>query len=124
MVWRKWSTIIYIIIANYFVFGALATWVFPVPPQTAPKRTPYPTFTLSVQELQRVEPLTYDFLTPSATPTITGTLPTATLTVTRTVRGTLTISPTITATGASVMAAPTLTATQTPRGTIAPMTKP
>lgn len=94
MPWRNWSVIVTLILAHYLIFSMIGTWVFPVPPRTIPTHTPQPTFTPGEPPLQRVEPLGYDFLTPSATPTVTGTPPTETPTptVTRTPR--VTLSPT------------------------------
>jgi len=71
MVWRNWSVIVVLLLANYLVFSVLATWVFPVPPVTPIARTPMPTFTPGGKAFQQVEPLKYEFLTPS--PTITPT---------------------------------------------------
>jgi hypothetical protein len=80
MAWRNWSVILLLILANYVVFSILATLVFPVPPQTPPTHIARPTFTPGTPPLQAVGTLTYDFLTPSATPTPTGIPPTATAT--------------------------------------------
>ena len=80
MAWRNWSVILLLILANYVVFSILATLVFPVPPQTPPTHVARPTFTPGTSPLQPVGTLTYDFLTPSLTPTTTGAPPTATAT--------------------------------------------
>ncbi|MBI4786094.1 MAG: hypothetical protein HY782_03490 [Chloroflexi bacterium] len=83
MNWRNTSVIVVLILANYLVFGTLATFVFPPTPVTAPTRLVKATFTPGVVELQNVGTLTYDFLTPTKTPTFT---PTVTITATGTVR--------------------------------------
>lgn len=84
MAWRRGSTLIVLILANYLVFSLLATWVFPAPPLTPPTHVPRPTFTPGGDPLRNVDPLAYDFLTPSATPTATGAPPTETPTTTAT----------------------------------------
>ncbi len=80
MPWRKWSVILVLILANYIVFSILATVVFPVPPKALSTHVTEPTFTPGAMPLQRVGTLTYDFLTPSPTSTLTGTPPTPTRT--------------------------------------------
>lgn len=77
---RNLSIVVVLVLANYLVFSTLAVLAFPATPITPPARTAEPTFTPGAQPLQRVGTLTYDFLTPSATPTSTGTPPTATAT--------------------------------------------
>jgi len=71
---RNWSIIVVLILANYLVFSTLAVLVFPPKPVTPPTHAAQSTFTPGAQPLQRVDSLTYDFLTPSPTATITGTL--------------------------------------------------
>ncbi len=79
MPWRNWSVLIVLVLANYVVFSIIGTLLFPVTPLAAPTHVAHPTFTPGGQMLQRVEPLTYEFLTPSPTltatytPTVTGT---------------------------------------------------
>lgn len=73
MHWRNWSIIVVLVLANYLVFSTLAVLVFPPKPIAAPTHAVEPTFTLGPQ-LQRVGPLSYDFLTPSPTATITTTV--------------------------------------------------
>jgi len=111
MVWRRWSVIVVLLLANYLVFGMLATWVFPVPPVTPIARTPMPTFTPGGKQLQQVDPLTYEFLTPSPTVTLTR-RPGATGTpATR-------VPATITATAAATGTPTTPSATDTPATTV------
>ena len=99
MPWRNWSVIIVLVLANYVVFSIIGTLLFPVIPPTVPTHVAYPTFTPGGQILQRVEPLMYEFLTPSptptetATPTVTGTPPTNTPTPKSTVTPTGTFTP-------------------------------
>ncbi|MDE3090180.1 MAG: hypothetical protein KGJ80_12425 [Chloroflexota bacterium] len=80
MTWRNWSIIVVLLLANYLVFSALAVVVFPPKTVIPPTHVVQPTFTPGAPPLQRVDPLNYDFLTPSPTATIS---PTATLTPTR-----------------------------------------
>ncbi len=77
MVWRSWSVIAVLLLANYLVFSTLATFVFPPAPLTAPVHAAQPTYTPGIVELHNVGMLTYDFLTPTitATPTVTPTQP-------------------------------------------------
>ncbi len=92
MPWRKWNVIIVLILANYVVFGLLATFVFPVKAPAPLIHTPQPTFTPGIRPLQRVGTLSYDFLTPSpratntsastVIPTVTPTPPDATVSAT------------------------------------------
>ena len=77
MNWRNWSIIIVLVLANYLVFSALAVLAFPPKQIEPPTRAAQPTFTLGAQPLQRVSPLSYDFLTPSPTLALTGTPPAA-----------------------------------------------
>ncbi len=70
---RMLSIIIVLVLANYLVFSTLAVLAFPPKPVTPPIHTIQPTFTPGAQPLQRVDPLTYDFLTPSPTATIPAT---------------------------------------------------
>lgn len=107
MPWRNWSVIIVLVLANYVVFSIIGTLLFPVTPAAAPTHAARPTFTPGIQEPQRVGTLSYDFLTPSPTPTLTGT-PTWTGTPTKPV----TPSPTLKSTGV-----PTSTVTETPPAT-------
>lgn len=72
MPWRKWNVILVLILANYVVFGLLATFVFPVQAPAPLVHTPQPTFTPGVKPLQRVGTLSYDFLTPSPRATNTS----------------------------------------------------
>ena len=106
--WRNWSVIVILILANYLVFSLLAVLVFPAPQITAPTHVPKPTFTPGGKILKQVDPLTYEFLTPTApatrgTPTRpssatlapTGTVTaTLTITATETITATLTVTPT------------------------------
>ncbi len=85
--WRTWSVIVVLLLANYLVFSSLATLVFPPTPITAPTHAAKPTFTRSIIELRNVGTLSYDFLTPTVTPTITAT-PTLTATATLTIPST------------------------------------
>jgi len=71
MPWRNWSVIIILVLANYVVFSIIGTLLFPVVPPAPATHVARPTFTPGAQSLQRVEPLTYEFLTPS--PTVTAT---------------------------------------------------
>lgn len=80
MVWRSWSVIAVLLLANYLVFSTLATFVFPPPVVIPPTHAAQVTFTPGLAELRSVGTLTYDFLTPTALPTSTSTV-TATLTV-------------------------------------------
>ncbi len=73
MPWRNWSVIVVLILANYLVFSLLATVVFPVQAQVPATRIVVPTYTPGTPAPQRVGTLTYDFLTPSATPIPTDT---------------------------------------------------
>lgn len=77
MVWRSWSVIAVLLLANYLVFSALATFVFPPAPLAAPVHAAQPTFTPGMVELRSVGMLTYDFPTPTlqATATVTPTQP-------------------------------------------------
>ena len=84
MPWRNWSVIIVLVLANYVVFSIIGTLLFPVTVPAAPTHVARPTFTPGGQILQRVDPLTYEFLTASPTPTTT-TLPTSTPTTQATV---------------------------------------
>ena len=93
MPWRNWSVIIVLILANYVVFSIIGTLLFPVTPPPAPTHVVRPTFTPGGQSLQRVEPLTYEFLTPSPTMTITPTV-TSTLKSTVIPTGASTVIPT------------------------------
>ena len=97
MPWRNWSVIIVLILANYVVFSIIGTLLFPVTPAAAPTHVVRPTFTPGVQAPQRVEPLTYDFLTPSPTPTMT-TLPTKPVTPSPTSKTTVIPTSTVTET--------------------------
>lgn len=72
--WRMLSIIVVLVLANYLVFSTLAVLAFPPKPVTPPLHAAQPTFTPGGQPLQRVDPLTYDFLTPSPTATITVTV--------------------------------------------------
>jgi len=74
MNWRNLSIIIVLVLANYLVFSTLAVLVFPPKPIAPPTHEVQPSFTPGARTLQRVGTLTYDFLTPSPTTTITGTL--------------------------------------------------
>ncbi len=74
MNWRSWSIIIVLVLANYLVFSALAVFAFPPSKIVPPTRAAQPTFTLGAAPLQRVSPLSYDFLTPSPTVTATSTV--------------------------------------------------
>lgn len=102
MPWRNWSVIIVLVLANYVVFSIIGTLLFPVTPPAVPTHVARPTFTPGGQLLQRVDPLTYEFLTPSPTstatdtPTVTGTPPTSTATPKSTVvpTGATTLVPT------------------------------
>lgn len=68
MRWRQWSVIIVLLLANYLIFSALATWVFPPTGQAIVTRVPQPTFTVGVPTLQRVGTLSYSLpTTPTAT---------------------------------------------------------
>jgi hypothetical protein len=78
MNWRNLSIIIVLVLANYLVFSTLAVLVFPPKSSAPPAHEVQATFTPGAPPLTRVGTLTYDFLTPSPTPTITGTLTTAT----------------------------------------------
>lgn len=71
---RMLSIIIVLVLANYLVFSTLAVLAFPPKPVAPPTHAAQPTFTPGAQQLQRVDPLTYDFLTPSPTATITTTV--------------------------------------------------
>ncbi|MBI5652827.1 MAG: hypothetical protein HZC40_20625 [Chloroflexi bacterium] len=95
MVWRKWNVILILLLANYIVFSLLAALVFPVAPISAPTHVVKPTFTPGARLLKQVDPLTYEFLTPSPSPTLT---PRVTATRTLTATATLTATETITAT--------------------------
>jgi hypothetical protein len=75
---RNLSIIVVLILANYLVFSTLAVIAFPPAPFIPPTRAVEATYTPGAQPLQRVGALTYDFLTPSPTATITGTLTPAT----------------------------------------------
>ncbi len=89
MVWRSWSVIAVLLLANYLVFSALAMFVFPPTPFAGPTHAAQPTFTPGNVELHEVGTLTYDFLLPTATATETPTLtPTLTLTPTQTIPAT------------------------------------
>ena len=79
MAWRNWSVIVVLLLANYLVFSLFATLVFPAEPITAPTHIPKATFTISVMELRHVGTLSYDFLKPTATATLSST-PTITAT--------------------------------------------
>ena len=102
MPWRNWSVIVVLILANYVVFSIIGTLLFPVVPPAAPTHVARPTFTPGIQAPQRVEPLTYEFLTPSPTQTVTAKpvtpTPTSktTVTPTSTLTTTLTVTPTAT----------------------------
>jgi hypothetical protein len=96
MPWRNWSVIIVLILANYVVFSIIGTLLFPVVPPAAPTHVARPTFTPGVQAPQRVDPLTYDFLTPSPTLTSTPRPVTITPTPKTTVIPTSTFTPTST----------------------------
>lgn len=78
MTWRNLSIIIILVLANYLVFSTLAVLVFPPKPLAPPTHEAQATFTPGAPPLIRVGTLTYDFLTPSPTATITGTLTAAT----------------------------------------------
>jgi hypothetical protein len=80
MTWRNLSIIIVLVLANYLVFSSLAVLVFPPKPIAPLTHEILATFTPGAPPLTRVGTLTYDFLTPSPTATITGTLTTATQT--------------------------------------------
>ncbi len=71
---RMLSIVVVLVLANYIVFSALAVLAFPTKPITPPLHTAQPTFTPGGQPLQRVDPLTYDFLTPSPTAVLTTTV--------------------------------------------------
>lgn len=75
---RNLSIIIVLVLANYLVFSTLAVLVFPPTPMAAPTHEIQATFTPGAPPLTRVSTLTYDFLTPSPTATITATLSAAT----------------------------------------------
>jgi len=96
MPWRNWSVIVVLILANYVVFSIIGTLLFPVLPPAAPTHVAHPTFTPSGQVLQRVDPLTYEFLTPSPAPTMTVIPPTNTPTPKSTVIPTSTATATST----------------------------
>lgn len=109
--WRNWSVIVVLILANYLVFSLLAVAVFPAPQITVPTHVPQPTFTPGGKILKQVDPLTYEFLTPTAPPTVRGT-------TTRTLTGTpVTLAPTST-----ITATPTISATDTL--TVTPIASP
>ncbi|MBI5302431.1 MAG: hypothetical protein HY868_09855 [Chloroflexi bacterium] len=121
MVWRRWSVIVVLILANYIVFSLLATWVFPVPPVTPVSHAPQPTFTPGGKQLKQVEPLAYEFLTPSPIATLTrrpgatgtpATPSSATITATATLSATVTLTDNATSTvTATVPITPTGTST-------------
>ncbi len=130
MAWRRWSVIVVLLLANYLVFSIMATWLFPVPSVMPPTHVPKPTFTPGGKEWKQVDPLTYEFLTPSptvtltrrpgatgtpATPTSATVVATATLTATLAVSDTATFTPTatVTATLGALTITPTITATST-----------
>lgn len=75
---RNFSIIVVLLLANYLVFSTLAVVVFPPAPFIPPTRAVEATFTPGAQPQQRVGALSYDFLTPSPTSTITGTVTPAT----------------------------------------------
>ena len=83
MTWRNLSIIIVLVLANYIIFSTLAVLVFPPQPLPVPTHEVQATFTPGAPPLVRVGTLTYDFLTPSPTRTITGTLTVATPAPTR-----------------------------------------
>ncbi len=74
---RNLSIIVVLVLANYLVFSLLAVMVFPPQPIAVPTHEVQPTFTPGKPPLVRVGTLTYDFLTPSPTPTVSATLATA-----------------------------------------------
>ncbi len=78
MAWRNWSAIVVLLLANYLVFSTLATFVFPPTPVTAPVHAVQATFTPGALELRAVGTLSYDFLNPTVTATLS---PTPTLTI-------------------------------------------
>jgi hypothetical protein len=104
MPWRNWSVLIVLVLANYVVFSILATLVFPVRPQAPLMRAAQPTFTPGTLPLQRVGPLSYDFLTPSpigqasAVSTRSTVVPTSTFSATLAATVTVTEMPTATST--------------------------
>jgi hypothetical protein len=100
MVWHKWNVILILLLANYIVFSLLAALVFPVTPVGAPTHVAKPTFTPGARMLKQVDPLTYEFLTPSPSPTLTPRV-----TATRTLTATLTISATETLTATEPVSA-------------------
>jgi hypothetical protein len=69
------SVVLVLILANYLVFSLIFVFVFPPRGIAPPTYVAQPTFTPGATPLQRVEPLTYEFLTPSptASPTATST---------------------------------------------------
>ena len=109
MPWRNWSVLIVLVLANYVVFSVLATLVFPVRPQAPLMRVVQPTFTPGTRALERVGPLSYDFLTPS--PIVTG--------ATASSRSTVVPTSTFSATVAATLAA---TESPSPAATLAPPT--
>ena len=78
MAWRGWSFVAVLVLANYIVLSIVGNVFFPPTPVTAPTHIAQPTFTPGIIDLKQVGPLSYSFLTPTATdtpsPTVAATL--------------------------------------------------
>lgn len=74
MAWRSWSFVLLLILANYIVLSIVGIVFFPPSPAAMPTHTAQATFTPGVLDLREVQPLTYTFLTPTATDTPSATV--------------------------------------------------
>ena len=70
MAWRGWTFAAVLILANYIVLSIVGNVFFPPTPVAVPTHIIQPTFTPGRIDLRQVEPLSYSFLTPTATETL------------------------------------------------------
>lgn len=74
MAWRGWSFVAVLVLANYIVLSIVGNVFFPPTSVAAPTHVVRPTFTPGLIDLKRVGPLSYSFLTPTVTETLSPTV--------------------------------------------------